>query len=283
MKKIFALILTALVAFSLISCGNGEKDKDKAENTERLNGLFDNGSHREDTAANSGTGTDNSQTQQNPLPGKNDGSTDKAPDNDREQDSREDTGKEDDTKPDSDKEQAGENGSEESGNVERGSAEGNTDPDKEPPFDHTLYEKSVIVSRYREAEDFYYDMLLQNFELDNMDTVKITENGYETVFRRVILEDINSLDELKALYRLYFTAGFVGRCDFSAYREANGKLYCCATASTVADALEDGKCTVNDYDGKGATITVSFSSGSAQKISAVRVGEVWYFDGVAIK
>lgn len=149
-----------------------------------------------------------------------------------------------------------------------------------PAFSHSDEEKSVIISRYREAEGFYYDMLCQNFELDNMDTVTLESDGYETVYRRVILEDINSISELKALYGLYFTDGLVSKVDFSMYREDGGKLYCAATAGSLLSAKYD--CSVESID-EDSAVVVRSAGGAVQKVKAEKVGDVWLFDGVAMR
>ena len=149
-----------------------------------------------------------------------------------------------------------------------------------PAFSHSEEEKSVIISRYREAEGFYYDMLCQNFELDNMDTVILESDGYETVYRRVILEDINSISELKALYGLYFTGGLVSKVDFSMYREDGGKLYCAATAGSLLSAKYD--CSVESID-EDSAVVVRSAGGAVQKVKGEKVGGVWLFDGVAMR
>lgn len=150
-----------------------------------------------------------------------------------------------------------------------------------PDFRHSEEEIAVIISRYREAEGFYYDMLCQNFELDNMDTVTLESDGYETVYHRVILEDINSVSELKALYGLYFTSGFIAKVDFSAYREEGGKLYCAATAgSGLLSAKYD--CSVESVD-EDSAVVVRSAGGAVQKIKAEKIGDGWFFDGVAMR
>lgn len=150
-----------------------------------------------------------------------------------------------------------------------------------PVFRHSEEEIAVIISRYREAEGFYYDMLCQNFELDNMDTVTLESDGYETVYHRVILEDINSVSELKALYGLYFTSGFISKVDFSAYREEGGKLYCAATAgSGLLSAKYD--CSVESVD-EDSAVVVRSAGGAVQRVKAEKIGDGWFFDGVAMR
>ncbi len=150
-----------------------------------------------------------------------------------------------------------------------------------PSFNHSEEEKAVIISRYSEAESFYYDMLCQNFELDNMDTVTLESDGYETVYRRVILEDINSISELKALYGLYFTSAFISKVDFSAYREDGGKLYCAATAGSGLLSAKYN-CSVESVD-EDSAVVVRSAGGAVQKIKAEKIGDGWFFDGVAMR
>lgn len=141
-------------------------------------------------------------------------------------------------------------------------------------------ECQLIVSQYRVAEDFYYDMQNQNFELDNMDTVTFVDNGYETVYHRVIISGINSIAGLKAAYGFYFTDDFVNSLDFSAYREENEKLYCAQLTGSISDA--EYSCTVETIDENNALLIRKQGSG-IQKIPAVKSGDTWLFGAVAIR
>ncbi len=145
-------------------------------------------------------------------------------------------------------------------------------------------EKQKLISKYIEAENFYYDMLCQNFELDNMDVITYEDNGYSTDYHRVLLVDVNSIAELKALYLGYFTNSFVESLDLSAYREENGKLYCAETATTANNDYAKYTCTAESADGKSAALTRKLTDGSSsQKITAQNSGGEWFFDGVAIR
>lgn len=141
-------------------------------------------------------------------------------------------------------------------------------------------ECQLIISQYGVAEDFYYDMQNQNFELDNMDTVTFVDNGYETVYHRVIIDGINSIAELKAAYGIYFTDNFVSSLDFSAYREENEKLYCAQLTGSVSGA--EYSCTVETVDKNNALLIRKQGSG-VQRIPAVKSGDTWLFGAVAIR
>lgn len=141
-------------------------------------------------------------------------------------------------------------------------------------------ECQLIISQYSVAEDFYYDMQNQNFELDNMDTVTFEDNGYETVYHRVIISGINSIAGLKAAYGFYFTDDFVSSLDFSAYREENEKLYCAQLAGSVSDT--EYSCIVETVDKNNAVVVRKQGSG-VQRIPAVKSGDTWLFGAVAIR
>ena len=152
------------------------------------------------------------------------------------------------------------------------------------PFSHSDKEKAEIISRYNEAEGLYYDILSQNFELDNMDVVTAVSDGYETKFHRVILGSVNSLSELRALYGTYFTASFIQKIDLSAYTEADGKLYCAPTSGSAAGKGTSYTAKVESIDEKNAVVVRKDSkSGGTQRISAVKAGGIWYFESVGIR
>ncbi len=89
-------------------------------------------------------------------------------------------------------------------------------------------ETDRIAKAYTEAEGFYYDILRQNFELDNMDTLSVVgEDGYENEYCRMIYGEVNSVEDLLDLYRRCFTDDFVdGIATEGTYLEKDGKLYC---------------------------------------------------------
>lgn len=150
-------------------------------------------------------------------------------------------------------------------------------------FSHSEKEKNEILSRYSEAEDFYYDILNQNFELDNMDVVTAVSDGYSTDYHRVILEDVNSLSELRSLYGRYFTADFIVSLDLSAYKEADGKLYCAATSASAGKNKGYTAKVESTSEDKAIVVRKDTQSGGVQRINAVKQGDAWYFGGVAMR
>lgn len=157
-----------------------------------------------------------------------------------------------------------------------------TESDKKEEIKYVIpeEEQQVIINQYCVAEDFYYDMQNQNFELDNMDTVTFVDNGYETVFRRVIISGINSIADLKVAYGFYFTDDFVSSLDFSAYREENEKLYCAELTGSISGA--EYTCTVETID-KNNALLIRKQGTSVQRIPAVKNGDAWLFGAVAIR
>ena len=160
-------------------------------------------------------------------------------------------------------------------NVPDDSAEKN-----EAPFSHSEAEKQTIINRYIEAQDFYYSMLYQQFDLDSYDViVRKNADGYDTEYHRVLYYNVNSKADLTARYREYFTEAFVGSVDFSSYIEENEKLYCAETRSNVSGNTAHGH-TVESIDENNAYI---IAAGTSQKIKAVKSDGKWYFASVAIK
>ncbi len=156
---------------------------------------------------------------------------------------------------------------------------------EEAQFSHSESEKQIIAGRYIEAEDFYYTMLYQQFDLDSYDViVRKNDDGYNTEYHRVLYFDVNSKSELRDCYREYFTDDFVSKLDLGSYIEENGKLYC---AENVNASLAKGtKYTylVEGTDAENATIVRTHTDGSGmQKVKAVKKNGKWYFTSVAIK
>ena len=154
------------------------------------------------------------------------------------------------------------------------------------PEKFTLSDAEIqnIKSRYIEAEDFYYTMLYQHYDLDSYDVIeKKNSDGYSNEYRRVLYYDVNSLADLKSVYGDYFTADFVSKIDFNSYIEENGKLYCTETENSASSSGTKHIYTIESIDENNAYIVRTLADGSSmQKIKAVKNGGVWYFGGVAI-
>ena len=145
-------------------------------------------------------------------------------------------------------------------------------------------EAQTIVSRYIEAEDFYYTMLYQKYDLDSYDVItRENSDGYDTQYHRVLYYDINSVDELKNYYSLYFTPDFVSSIDTGSYIEDGGKLYCTQNESSVPQAGAKYIYSVESVDESTCNVVRKLSNGTAtQKIKAVKYDGIWYFSSVAI-
>lgn len=155
----------------------------------------------------------------------------------------------------------------------------------EEKFEHSDNEKQKIIGRYLEAEDFYYTMLYQRYDLDGYDVIKRANNdGYETEYHRVLYYDVNSIADLKKHYLQYFTNDFVAAIDFGAYVEADGKLYCAITDSSSGNSGTKYTYTAESIDITNAYVVRTDTHGKGStKIKAVNNGGSWYFTSVAIK
>lgn len=163
-------------------------------------------------------------------------------------------------------------------------SEGTDGTESTEPFALDEDEVQAIVSRYIEAEDFYYTILYQKYDLDSYDVITAeNSDGYDTQYHRVLYYDINSVDELKNYYNLYFTSDFVAGIDTSSYIEDSGKLYC--TQNESSDPKEGAKYiySVENVDEGVCYVVRKLSNGTAsQKIKAVKHDGIWYFTSVAI-
>ena len=170
------------------------------------------------------------------------------------------------------------------------STDGTPDADstEQPPqpteYKHSQAEIGTIINRYIEAENFYYTMLYQRYDLDGYDIItKENPDGYNTQYHRVLYYDINSTAELKDCYRRYFTEDFVARVDFNSYIEENGKLYCAQTENSAGQQGVKYLYTVESISENTANIIRTRTDGtSMQKVGAEKIGGEWYFGGVAI-
>lgn len=153
-----------------------------------------------------------------------------------------------------------------------------------PEYKHSEAEVSTIINRYIEAEDFYYTLLYQRYDLDGYDIIlRNNSDGYNTEYHRVLYYDVNSKSELQDYYRRYFTESFVSKVDFNSYIEENGKLYCAQTENAAGQQGAKYLYTVESVDPDTAYVIRSRTDGTAmQKVSAEKIGEIWYFGGVAI-
>lgn len=165
-----------------------------------------------------------------------------------------------------------------------GNAENTENTENTEAFTLDEDEMQAIVSRYIEAEDFYYTILYQKYDLDSYDVITAeNSDGYDTQYHRVLYYDINSVDELKNYYNLYFTSDFVAGIDTSSYIEDSGKLYC--TQNESSDPKEGAKYiySVENVDEGVCYVVRKLSNGTAsQKIKAVKHDGIWYFTSVAI-
>lgn len=154
-----------------------------------------------------------------------------------------------------------------------------------PEYEHTAAEKQKIIGRYIAAEEFYYSMLYQQFDLDSYDViVRKNADGYNTEYHRVLYYDVNSVQELKEHYLDYFTEDFVSRLDMSPYIEENDKLYCAQVSNASSSGGAKYTYVVESIDKDNAVVVRTLTNGSGkQKINAVNLGGVWYFTSVAIK
>lgn len=155
----------------------------------------------------------------------------------------------------------------------------------EEKFTHSDNEKQKIIGRYIEAEDFYYTILYQRYDLDGYDVIKRKNaDGYETEYHRVLYYNVNSIADLKKHYLEYFTSDFVAGIDFSAYVEANGKLYCAVTGNSSGNPGAKYTYTAESVDITNAYVVRTDSHGNGStKIKAVNNGGNWYFSSVAIR
>ena len=147
-------------------------------------------------------------------------------------------------------------------------------------------EAAALAARYGEAQGFYDDMLMQNFPLDNMDKITVVTDDYENEAYRVLLDDVNSLDDLKAQYGAYFTPAFIGTLDFSAYTEKDGKLYCLSSgygSNRTAGSVRYG--TEQIDENHAVLIVVTSYSGTSKtgthRVPCEKIDGTWYFGGVA--
>ncbi len=157
--------------------------------------------------------------------------------------------------------------------------------ENEVTFTHTDLEKQKIVGKYIEAEDFYYSMLYQQYDLDSYDVItRKNSDGYDTKYHRVLYYDVNSVADLKEHYLNYFTNDFVSRIDFSFYIEENGKLYCTIMGSSREGTGTKYTYSVESIDSSNAYVVRANTNGSGStKIKAENIGGSWYFSSVAIK
>ena len=167
--------------------------------------------------------------------------------------------------------------------TENDPTEENPEENTEEIFHHSESEKQKIIGRYIEAEDFYYNMLHQNYDLDGYDVItRKNSDGYETEYHRVLYYDVNSLADLKKYYLEYFTKDFVDRIDFSAYVEADDKLYCAMTGHSAKNSKYTYSVESKDITNAYIVRTDPHGNGST-KIAAVNNGGNWYFSSVAIR
>jgi len=154
----------------------------------------------------------------------------------------------------------------------------------EDPYSHSDIEKSTIINRYIEAEELYYDILYQQFELDGLDIVeRKNSDGYTNVYHRVNYYGVNSIEELKDHYRAYFTEDFVAKLDLGSYIEENGKLYCAQTENAATESGYKYLYTVESINENNAYIIRQHTDGAVtQRIPAIKLNGEWYFGSVAI-
>lgn len=155
----------------------------------------------------------------------------------------------------------------------------------EPGYEHTDAEKQKIIGRYIDAEEFYYSMLYQQFDLDSYDVIiRENDDGYNTEYHRVLYYDVNSKSELLDHYRMYFTKEFAAKLDTSSYIEENGKLYCAEVSNTSQSKGTKYTYVVESTDKNNAVVIKKPTNGGAdQRMNAVNIGGEWYFSSVAIK
>lgn len=151
-------------------------------------------------------------------------------------------------------------------------------------FEHSTGEKEKIVGRYIEAEDFYYSMLYQQYDLDSYDVITVKNSGgYETEYHRVLYYDVNSKEDLKNCYRAYFTEDFVSKLDLGSYIEDSGKLYCAQTENASAPTTKFAYSAESIDETSAYVVRSGISGAGSVKIKAVKKGDSWYFSSVAIR
>ena len=266
-KKAVLYLTAALLILCLFSCQREKKD---------ISLLFDNvpPQNTEENPVTDNTGTESEKTQ----PSGNTSESGKNPTETVQQDkvTQETTPEEIKQNP----EEAEETNGETTENSEDKKEE--TPVQSTPVLDET--ELQTIKSRYIEAEDFYYTMLYQQYDLDSYDVIeKTNSDGYSSEYHRVLYYNVNSLDELKNCYGEYFTQSFISGLDFNSYVEENGKLYCAETDNSHINTGVKHIYSVEVIDQNNVFIVRTNSDGSSlQKIKAVKSGGIWYFGGVAI-
>ncbi len=265
MKKIMLSAFILMFSLVLFSCGTNQKGKTD------LSALFDNGSVTENGVTEN-TPTDNRQENSDsdkPNENKQDVVSANVSDSEKESDDEKEVKQEENEKKD-------DSSSDEKTDV---------DGEKDLKFSVSETEAQAIISRYIEAEEFYYTMLFQQYELDGYDVIiENNSNGYLTEYHRVLYYNVNSLEELKKIYGGYFTGGFVSDVDFSSYIEENGKLYCAETQSSTDKNGFKYAYSVESVDENKVCLIKKHTDGtSVQKIYAEKSGGVWYFDGVAVR
>lgn len=298
LKKIILSSFILLFSLILFSCGTNEKG------TTDLSALFDNGNAEETDnvavnggvpvnggVAGNGTQTDNSVTENTPTNNRQENSnldksnekaenvvTANVSDSEKKFDNEKEFKQEEPPKKDnSSLDETKDNSS----FVEKS----DVDKEEDLKFSVSDAEAQTIISRYIEAEDFYYTMLFQQYELDGYDVItKKNSNGYPTEYHRVLYYNVNSLGELKKIYREYFTSEFVSDINFGSYIEENGKLYCAEMQSSVEHNGLKYVYSVEGVDENRVCLIKKHTNGtSVQKIYAIKSGGVWYFDGVAVR
>lgn len=314
MKKYIISAIAIVLALSIFSCGkkeepdlselfenpseNGSKDIDTEKGvqtaaTDNKNALTEdqNASVAEDTTVsdakqeNAGTETDaqndaqQSQNQNDTASQENNGSESSDAENGNTGDAASDSNT---NEQDADNASAQTPGTEGTNTAETSS--GNNGSTSSAAFSHSEEELQNIKSRYIEAEDFYYTMLYQQYDLDSYDTIeKKNSDGYSNEYHRVLYYDVNSLADLKGYYQEYFTGAFISSLDFTSYVEENDKLYCAQTENSQSSVGAKHIYTVESIDENNAYIIRTNADGTGmQKIKAVKSGENWYFGGVAI-
>lgn len=271
LKKIMLSAFILMFSLILFSCGTNEKGKND------LSALFDNGS-----AVENGKQTDDSVIENTPTDnGQESSDSDKT--NEKSQDAVSANVSDFEKESDGEKEVK----QEENKKNDDSSSEEKIDVDGEKDLKISVSEAEAqtVISRYIEAEDFYYTMLLQQYELDGYDVItKNNSNGYPTEYHRVLYYNVNSLGELKKIYGEYFTGGFVSEIDFGSYIEENGKLYCAEMQSAIEHNSSKYVYSVEGVDENRVCLIKKHTNGtSVQKIYAEKSGGVWYFDGVAVR
>ena len=260
LKRIILSILALLTVISLLACHKEKKD---------MSELFDEAPNQDTQITEQTQNGESNITSNDPvLPSENNSEKEEAKTEEVTEPSKEEEKTEDTTdKSESEKEE-----------------DASESTESHPTFKHSEAEIQTIKSRYIEAEDFYYTILNQHFELDSYDViVRKNSDGYNTEYHRVIYYDVNSLYELKSYYGEYFTDEFVKSLDFDSYAEENGKLYCAQTENAISSSGVKYIYSVESIDESHANIIRTRTDGSSpQKIRCEKIGGIWYFGNVAI-